>query len=452
MTPPTIEQLEIKMERTVRAVLRDTMRGVYKIEGYDAAITRIADLGWARTYKEVVATYRAGYLAGGNLVRRHQPHRLLRTATAPIDNTISYVDPRIATYTSQLLYGLELSAEGQRSELIETLTTYYERGYTMPRIAQGLERFFDGNPVAANRFARTATNDIYNRAHLDRYADSGVVDGVQYSAHLDTRTSEICRTLHRTIWALDDPDIQTPPNHFNCRSRLKPYFGEIPGKRDFTRMFSPKHLAKARKTQETFRSKYWTPFPHTKASAPYQRSYFYKTDSKTINEGLNILVKDARKQGEDTGVFERLKKWLRYRKVEPNTSMIVDRYGKSILLSKAERAQIKNAIRALITRNDKRALAFKTAIARDRVALGAKIERRQKAIGLLQQELAKTTDEVARAKLLAKIVEHKQFRDVARVKYDLVNYMHLHPEETATITNLQLESAEYQRMLDRLGF
>ncbi len=77
-------------------------------------------------------------------------------------------------------------------------------------------KFFDYDTVAASRFARTGTNYVYNAAHLNRYRDTGIVAGVRYAAHIDNRTSEICRMLNGTIWAIDDPNILTPPNHFNC--------------------------------------------------------------------------------------------------------------------------------------------------------------------------------------------------------------------------------------------
>lgn len=281
-----IRILEFRTERVVRAILRDVMRGVATIDDFDHAISRIDSVGWERMHDSIVANYNAGYLAAGDLVRRG-----LRTAAVTEGE-----DPRIANYTTRLIYGLEHLADNQRNELQAVLRTCYERGDTYQQVATKLERFFDGDPVAARRFARTATNDIYNRAHLDRYEQSGVADGIQYSAHLDRRTSDICRMLHRTIWGFDDPDIQTPPQHFNCRSRIIPYFGKIPGKRDFTKQFSADFIERARKTQSTFRKKYWTPFPRTKASATLQRRFFDKRDITDVNHGLTVMKRRVRAQ------------------------------------------------------------------------------------------------------------------------------------------------------------
>lgn len=206
MTIP-IKTLEIKTERVVRAILRGVMQDVTTVEDYDYAISRIESVGWARMHDSVVSNYNNGYIAGGNLIRRH-----LQTAALPIEHE----DPRVAQHTTRLIYGLEQVADGRRNEIQAALRTQYEKGATSTQIRNRMERFFDDDRVAASRFARTASNDIYNAAHLNRYEDSGVVDGVQYSAHIDTRTSDICRVLDQTIWALDDPNIQTPPNHFNC--------------------------------------------------------------------------------------------------------------------------------------------------------------------------------------------------------------------------------------------
>lgn len=48
----------------------------------------------------------------------------------------------------------------------------------------------------------------------------------------------------------------------NCRSRTIPYFGPIPGKRDFSRSYdgveySKTDIAKVQKQIKVFRSKYW---------------------------------------------------------------------------------------------------------------------------------------------------------------------------------------------------
>lgn len=244
----SIRTLERMAERAIRRILRDAMRDITSIDEFDYAVSQIERVGYARMHESISKTYNAGYISGGNLITRY-----MRTAA------VSEVpeDPLIAQHTTQLLTGVRVMAEAHREEIVEALATYYEKGYTADRIARGMEGFFDDDPIAARRFARTATNTIYNHAHIDRYRDSGVVDGMQISAHIDNVTSDICRMLDGTIYALDDPDMKVPSFHFNCRTDTVPYFGVIPGERDYTKDFSQKFIEDAERSHTTFTSKYW---------------------------------------------------------------------------------------------------------------------------------------------------------------------------------------------------
>lgn len=80
-------------------------------------------------------------------------------------------------------------------------------------------------PAYLNTLARTNTYEALNEA---RYAEftapemSEFVLALQYSAILDDRTTVICSTLDRSIYAVDNPlwEVYRPPNHYNCRSLL----------------------------------------------------------------------------------------------------------------------------------------------------------------------------------------------------------------------------------------
>ena len=161
----------------------------------------------------------------------------------------------------------------------------------------------------------------------------------------------------------------------NCRSRLIPYFGAIPGDRNFKKEFGYEFVADATKASDTFHKSYWSPMPHTKASATYQRSYFTKSDIKTVTTGLNqqILLKRiafkktkriyAKVDPSDPAIasarsmmnaeittIAHLKDVIKYRKLDP--AAIVDRYGKSMMLDTMNERDIKNAVKALITQAD----------------------------------------------------------------------------------------------------
>jgi len=348
-----IKSLEFRMASVIRAGLRRSLRNA---DPRDIPISirhaqdRLTDSLYDSLYAQIVSVYSEGYSSAGELIHRHAPRGTLLTAAAPVP----LEDPRIAKATKAVIYGLKDSLGNHKNEIQATMRDGFEKGESIPKLSNRLDRYFDNNRASSTRMARTVTNDTYNRAHLDRYEDSGVVDGVQYSAHVDERTTDICLMLNDTIWALGDKDIQVPPMHFNCRSRLVPYFGKIPGKRNFTEQYGKEFVAEAEKTSTVFRSKYWSPMPQSKASATYQRSYFPKGDIKTIDRGLSLTIKEerARKAVPDVIPLERLKGMLRYRKLEPDKSIIVDRFGKSLLLDKFEERDILRSVKALITQTD----------------------------------------------------------------------------------------------------
>ena len=71
----------------------------------------------------------------------------------------------------------------------------------------------------AEAIARTAVNFISNRGHLAAYeANADVLQGVQFTATLDGRTTLICASLDGRVYSLDDPAKPDPPRHVNCRS------------------------------------------------------------------------------------------------------------------------------------------------------------------------------------------------------------------------------------------
>lgn len=88
------------------------------------------------------------------------------------------------------------------------------------------------NPDARMRtIVRTSTFDAVNNARYSYFTDPGLGDFVrafEYSAILDSRTTDICRHLdddsrgnHSKEWYEKNQSFK-PPNHFNCRSLLIP--------------------------------------------------------------------------------------------------------------------------------------------------------------------------------------------------------------------------------------
>lgn len=392
-----VKVLELQMSAVIRAGLRKAMRHIDVTNPKDPlheVEQALEAILYDPLHDQILKTYSEGYTAAGNLIRRHIRVAAIddpiwaagmKAAASPLGTTIVHEDPRIAKATKAVIYGLKDSLGGHRNEIQAALRVQYEKGASIPNIARRLEGFFDADRVASTRFARTVTNDVYNRAHLDRYEQSGMVDGVQYSAHLDDRTSDICEMLNGTIWALNDSDIVVPPAHFSCRSRLVPYFGKIPGARDFEKKFGSDFVERAKKTSAVFRKKYWTPMPHTKASATLQRSYFHKSDIKVIDRGLTLAIREERKRVmPDVASLDRLKSTLRYRKIDPDTTIIADRFGKSLMLDKFEERDIVKAIKLLISQTDTR--------------ITKEIAKRQKEINAAWKEVLHTRKAIEHAK------------------------------------------------------
>ena len=83
------------------------------------------------------------------------------------------------------------------------------------------------NRERLENIARTNITNIFNQAQLAVYAAPELgdfVDGLEYSAVLDSRTTEFCRSYDTRKFRRNDPiwGTITPPNHFKCRSIMSP--------------------------------------------------------------------------------------------------------------------------------------------------------------------------------------------------------------------------------------
>ena len=72
---------------------------------------------------------------------------------------------------------------------------------------------------------RTNLSDMYNYSrwmHFQQPALQNFMEGYQYSAIMDGRTTPVCRYLHGKMISKEESSEYNPPNHFNCRSILIP--------------------------------------------------------------------------------------------------------------------------------------------------------------------------------------------------------------------------------------
>lgn len=138
-------------------------------------------------------------------------------------------------YTPELVGVLERDVLDRVSRAISEVTS--EGGTVSDRMARVAGVLDDLEAFPMNRLeaiARTESMRAYNLGSLSSMArlhgNGHVVEGVEFSAILDNRTTDICRERHGLKMRIDDPDLSrnTPPLHPNCRSVLVPIiWGEV---------------------------------------------------------------------------------------------------------------------------------------------------------------------------------------------------------------------------------
>ena len=98
----------------------------------------------------------------------------------------------------------------------------------------------DGEPIPAYRLeniVRTNATEAFNLGRLEMARDPDIaefIQGMEYSAVIDGRTTPVCILLDGKIIPLEDPELDRllPPNHFNCRSLLVPVTLDIQTKEE----------------------------------------------------------------------------------------------------------------------------------------------------------------------------------------------------------------------------
>ena len=94
----------------------------------------------------------------------------------------------------------------------------------MINIAQDVGRSgLAASTVQLKTLTRTAITETSNFVSNATYKlNDDVVQGYQYVATLDSRTSLICGRLDGKVYSLDNKNAPQPPQHFNCRSTTIP--------------------------------------------------------------------------------------------------------------------------------------------------------------------------------------------------------------------------------------
>ena len=142
---------------------------------------------------------------------------------------------RSKVYTGLKVNDLIINSAGTYSEQIASISLSQQRriknvvktgmaaNLAVNKIAKNVGDSIDLPSAQLKTLSRTAitetSSDISNATYK---LNEDVLDGYQYVATLDSRTSLICGRLDGKVFRLDDKEGVRPPQHFNCRSTTVP--------------------------------------------------------------------------------------------------------------------------------------------------------------------------------------------------------------------------------------
>ncbi|WP_258924865.1 minor capsid protein [Weissella confusa] len=113
-------------------------------------------------------------------------------------------------------------------QLKEVLIAGFIRGDAPSVVARELRKVFNVKRSQAETLVRTEGTHIITDATIKGYIKDGYKK-YEFSAHLDSRTTKICKSLNGNEYNVKDyePGTNAPPMHPNCRSAIMPTAAEI---------------------------------------------------------------------------------------------------------------------------------------------------------------------------------------------------------------------------------
>lgn len=111
------------------------------------------------------------------------------------------------------------------NQITQTITDGVIIGDTTPDIVNSLTNLFRLQSNQAATLARTITNHVATQAREAVYRQNrDIMEGYEWVATLDSRTSLICASRDGTIYPFGNDPIKNPkpPAHFSCRSTIVP--------------------------------------------------------------------------------------------------------------------------------------------------------------------------------------------------------------------------------------
>jgi SPP1 gp7 family putative phage head morphogenesis protein len=142
---------------------------------------------------------------------------------------------RSKVYTGLKVNDLIINSAGTYSEQIASISLSQQRkikdvvrkgmidNLAVNKIAKNVGNAIDLPTSQLKTLSRTAITETSSNVSNATYKlNEDVIDGYQYVATLDSRTSMICSRLDGKVFRLDSETGVRPPQHFNCRSTTVP--------------------------------------------------------------------------------------------------------------------------------------------------------------------------------------------------------------------------------------
>ena len=142
---------------------------------------------------------------------------------------------RSKVYTGLKVNDLIINSAGTYSEQIASISLSQQRkikdvvrkgmidNLAVNKIAKNVGNAIDLPASQLKTLSRTAITETSSNVSNATYKlNEDVIDGYQYVATLDSRTSMICSRLDGKVFRLDSKTGVRPPQHFNCRSTTVP--------------------------------------------------------------------------------------------------------------------------------------------------------------------------------------------------------------------------------------
>ena len=202
---------EIK-EILTTAIGKDTLK---EVKDFSSIIQKIKSILSIATLKSITySIIRNNYMKGFDIAEKHLDMNLI-----PDQDAIDYM----ANYTYD-------NIKGMNDDIAQKLRQVMQRGFIDGKGVDGLKaditKVFDVGENRVSMIARTESNRAANFGRLHAYMKSGEKGKKVYSAHIDNRTSPLCKRLDGQQKDLDedfdDPKGEwkgpSPPSHVNCRS------------------------------------------------------------------------------------------------------------------------------------------------------------------------------------------------------------------------------------------